>query len=416
VSNFYKIKYRLLFMVIFLFILSGLYGQEYSFSEIKEIFLKERPQTGDLAVREDCFGSIDDLILGTFPPFNPDIEPFYTFMMRKALLEIENEIVTDGATIWLLYNHGFVVKTPSVIFGCDLFDFYFTEIFPELANILDAYFISHEHGDHQSVQLISAMTTLGKPVVGPKEFSLVSTKMNPGSTAIIAGMTVTAHDGLHGDMPLRQFEIITPEGLKFLHTGDNQTSETLPPVTDIDVLLLNAWINESGTVPSREGVRRAVNKINPEVTLPGHIMELGHLWASVPPTPYREAIAADNGTLASEYYILGWGERYHYGNASNDTIKPNIVENLNYRISRDTTKLTWNTPLPAADGDTGSFYRVIINDTVDFLVSGLQFKFWVDRSETYNVKVFSYDDCGNQSGTYAEITVAKKKNRSCIWF
>jgi L-ascorbate metabolism protein UlaG (beta-lactamase superfamily) len=416
VSNFHKAKYQLLFMVISLFISSELYGQEYSFSEIKEIFLKERPQTGDLTVREKCFGSIDDLIMGTFPPLNPDIGPFYTFMMQKALLEIENEVVTEGATIWQIYNHGFVVKTPSVIFGCDLFDFYFTEIFLELANILDAYFISHEHGDHQSMQLINAMKALGKPVVGPREFSAVSIKMNPGSTWIGAGMTVTAHDGLHGDMPLRQFEIITPEGFKFLHTGDNQTSETLPPVTDIDVLLLNAWINESGTVPSTVGVRIAVNKMKPKVTLPGHIMELGHLWTSILPTTYREAIASDDGTLVSEYYILGWGERYHYGNSSNDTIKPNIVEYLNCRISGDTAKLTWNIPLPAADGDTGSFYRVIINDTVDFLVSGLQIKFWVDRSKTNNLKVFSYDDCGNQSRTYAETTVAKKKNRSCIWF
>ncbi|MBN1694843.1 hypothetical protein JW879_05535 [candidate division WOR-3 bacterium] len=121
-SYFYKIKYRLLFMVVFLFISSELYGQEYSFPEIKEIFLKERPQTGDLAIREKCFGSIDDLIMGTFPPLHPYIEPFYTSMMQKALLEIENEVVTEGATIWQIYNHGFVVKTPSVIFGCDLYD------------------------------------------------------------------------------------------------------------------------------------------------------------------------------------------------------------------------------------------------------------------------------------------------------
>jgi hypothetical protein len=85
------------------------------------------------------------------------------------------------------------------------------------------------------------------------------------------------------------------------------------------------------------------------------------------------------------------------------TIKPNIVDNLTYTISIDTIGLSWDAPLPANDGDTGSFYRVIINDTVDFLVSDQQFNFPVEGSETYNIKVFSYDDCGNQSETYAEI-------------
>lgn len=401
-SNFYKTKCQLSFMVVSLFISSELFGQEYQFSEIKEIFLKERPQTGDLAVREDCFGSIDDLIMGTYPPLHPDTKLFYKFMLQKALLEIKNETVTDGATIWLLYNHGFVVKTPSVTFGCDLSDFFLTKIFMELANILDAYFISHGHPDHYSMGLVSAMKTLGKPVVGPAEFASASIKMNDGDSMVIAGLHVTAYKGLHDGTHLRQFEIITPEGFKFLHTGDNETSKTLPPITDIDVMFLNCWINELGSVSSIEGVRIAVNKMKPKVTLPGHMMELGHLGTSNP-FPYRDPIASDDGTLASEYYILGWGERYHYNHTSNDTVKPNIVGNLNYTFSTDTIEVLWDTPLPADDGDTGSFYRIIINDTVDFLVSDQQFKFPADTSGKYNIKVFSYDDCGNQSETYAEI-------------
>jgi L-ascorbate metabolism protein UlaG (beta-lactamase superfamily) len=402
ISNFYKIKYRLLFIVVSIFISSELFAQEYQFSEIKEIFLKERPQTGDLAVREDCFGSIDDLIMGSYPPLHPDTKSFYTFMIRKAILEIKNEVVTEGATIWLLYNHGFVVKTPSVTFGCDLRDFFSTEIFLELANLIDAYFISHGHPDHYTWKLVDSMSTLDKPVVGPAQFALAPIKMKAGDSMVIAGLSVTAHDGLHGGAYVRQFEIVTPDGFKFLHTGDNESSKTLPSITDIDVMFLNNWINELGSVSSIKGVRIAVNKMKPKVTLPGHMMELGHL-STPSPFPYRDPIAADDGTLASEYYILAWGERYHYGNASNDTIKPNIVENLTYTVSTDTIGLLWNTPLPADDGDTGSFYRVIINDTVDFFVSEQQFDFPADTLGKYNIKVFSYDDCGNQSETYAEI-------------
>ena len=82
--------------------------------------------------------------------------------------------------------------------------------------------------------------------------------------------------------------------------GDNQTSETLPNVSNIDVLLLNAWINESGAVHWIEGARIAINKMKANVTLPGHILELGHL-NSGNAVPYRDPIASDNGTLASEY-------------------------------------------------------------------------------------------------------------------
>ena len=340
-SNSTRFMYCLSMMLMVMILSDQSFGQIYSFPEIKAIFLRERPQTGDLDIRKDCFGSIDDLILGTYPPLHSDTRPFYKLMIRKAIIEIENEIVKEGATIWQIYNHGFVIKTPSATFGCDLFDYFFIPEFINLANLIDAYFISHEHGDHHSGLLINEMIALGKPVVGPAEFSRVSIGMNPGESRMIAGLAVTAHDGLHGNIAIRQFEIVTPEGLKFLHTGDNQTSETLPSISDIDVMMLNCWINESGSISWVLGVRIAVNKMKPVVTLPGHMMELGHLGSQNPPVPYRDPIASDNGTLASEYCILGWGERYHYGQESNDTVKPNTAEHLTYTLSFDTMNFTW---------------------------------------------------------------------------
>ncbi len=404
--NYKDINYILLVLMISLFIPSESSAQIYSFSEIKEIFLQERPQTGKLTIREDCFGSIDDLIIGTYPPLHPETKWFFRFMLEKAILEIRNENLIEGATIWQIYNHGFVVKTPSITMGFDLYhyyQFYSNKNFLELANLLDIYFISHEHGDHYSQDLINAMTHLNKPVVGPAEFSLVPIKMNAGESKVIAGLNVTAHDGLHS-VPVRQFEITTSEGLKFLHTGDNQTSQTLPLVTGIDVLMLNCWINESGAVSWIEGIRIAIDKIKPQVTLPGHMMELGHLGGTYPPVPYRDPIASDNGSLASEYYILGWGERYHYNNTTNDSIRPNVVENLSYTINSDTIVVSWDFPQIAADGDTASFYRVIVNDNNDFLIAERKLRYTVNSSGLFNFKVYSYDECGNQSEAYAEIT------------
>ena len=397
-----NIIHALMILLISLVIINNSFAQIYSFAEIKEIFFRERPQTGNLTIREDCFGSIDDLILGTYPPLHPDTKMFYKFMLEKAIIEIKTEVVTEGATIWQIYNHGFVVKTPSKTFGFDLKDYFNIKDFLDLADILDVYFISHEHGDHYSTSLINAMKALGKPVVGPAEWYLVPVKMNSGDTMTIAGLSVTAHYGLHS-VPVRQFEIITPEGLKFLHTGDNQDSATLPDVTNINVMLLNCWINDSGAIAWIEGVRKAIDIIRPDVTLPGHMIELGHLGSRSPPVPYRDPIASNNGSLASEYYMLGWGERYHYDNNSNDSIKPGIVENLTYHEQQDTILFSWDIPQIASDGDSASFYRIIINSYEEHLITDKQFE---TNKSIYSFKVYSYDDCGNQSDNYAEIDLS----------
>ena len=412
-----KLDFSILIFYLFsLAFVNKLAAQEYTFPAIKEIFLRERAQTGDLDLREACFGSIDDLIIGTYPPLHSGTKGFYTFMIEKAIQEIKSENVTEDATIWQIYNHGFVVKTQSKTFGFDLKDYFNIKDFLDLADILDAFFISHEHGDHYSTSLINAMKTLDKPVIGPAEWSLVPIKMDSGDTLTIAGLTVIAHYGLHS-VPVRQFEVITPEGLKFLHTGDNQTSETLPAVEDIDVMLLNSWINESGATSWIEGVRIAIEKMKPKVTLPGHMMELGHLGSSYPPVPYRDPIASNNGTLDSDYYILAWGERYHYNNTSNDSIPPNAAENLNYSILADTISFSWDLPQAASDGDTASFYRVVINDTEDFLTSNKGYHYTDLTSKLENVKVYSYDDCGNQSLMYSEIqTILEEKIEVSLYY
>jgi L-ascorbate metabolism protein UlaG (beta-lactamase superfamily) len=381
-------------------------AQVYSFPEIKEIFFSERPQTGDSTMRADCFGSIDDMILHNYPPLHPEAKPFFKTMLKKAILEIKYEKITDGASVWQIFNHGFVIKTPTVTFGIDLFDYFNTEEFMELADLLDVYLVTHSHIDHYSIRLIIEMAKQGKPIVGPFEFNHATKKMGPGQDAYFSGLYIRAHDGLHS-LPVRQYEIQTPEGLKILHTGDNQTSATLPLVSDVDILLLNSWINESGFISNIEGVRIAINKIKPKVTLPGHIMELGHLGGWYPPEPYRDPIASDDGSLISDFYILGWGERYHYNNSTNDSINPNIIENITYQNYKDSIMVFWDSPRVSEDGDTSTFYRVIVDDSTDFFTENHQ-AFFNDMIN--NIKIFSYDDCGNQSVGYAEADVTVSSN------
>ncbi len=390
-----------IFWLFSLVFICELASQEYTFPEIKEIFLRERSQTGDLILREACFGSIDDLILSTYPPLNPDTRGFYTFMIDKAIQEIKTENVTEGATIWQIYNHGFVVVTPSKAFGFDLKDRYNTiKDFLDLADILDACFISHEHSDHYTSSLLYAMNDLNKPVVGSAEWNnpAVSVKMDSGDTLIIAGLTVIAHYGDH-TAPVRQFEVHTPEGLKIVHTGDNTSLEHIPDVENLDVILFNCWGSGYGI----NGIKNVINKAKPKVLLPGHMMELGHLNSTSSPVPYRVVIPSASDEFDAEYHILAWGERYHYNDDSSDSVRPNVVENPIYSILTDTITFSWELPQTASDGDTASFYRLIINDTTDFFTINKEYHYTDFTSELGNVKVYSYDDCGNQSITYAEI-------------
>ena len=401
----HAVFYLAIVVFVAIFNAKELSAQSYSFPEIKENFLVERPQTGNIAIRNESFRSIDALFNQAYPQVHPDSESFFRLMLEKAILEIKSETVTKGATIWLIYNHGFVVKTPSVTFAFDLNDFYQTGLLPELADYIDVLFVSHIHRDHYSPALIGKMIQLNKPVIGPAEFPNIPIGMNSGDYQKIANLEIVAHYGLHS-VPVRQFEVTTPEGIKILHTGDNQDTGTLPDVTNIDILLVNCWVNDSGNISMVEGLRKAINIINPKVALPGHMMELGHIGGETGgPVEYQNPIESDDGTLSSEYYILGWGERYHFMNSSNDSIVPSVADNLSAEVHSDTITVTWDAPQSATDGDGASYYRVVANDSCDFLVTANNLDYSWKSLKANNFKVYSYDDCGNQSANYAEIDV-----------
>lgn len=86
----------------------------------------------------------------------------YRLAFEKVLKEVKNTKVKKGtASIWMLYNMGFVIKTPSGCFGIDV-DHRLAE---QLAPYLDFLYITHNHGDHANVKLMAAMKKLGKPVI-----------------------------------------------------------------------------------------------------------------------------------------------------------------------------------------------------------------------------------------------------------
>jgi len=80
----------------------------------------------------------------------------------------------------------------------------------------------------------------------------------------------------------------------------------------IDVMLLNAWVNESGTNTAIQGMRNCIQLIRPRIMIPGHIQEMGHVYDVSDPytrVPYEWAFAVDDEPMDTRVQVMAWGER-----------------------------------------------------------------------------------------------------------
>ena len=286
------------------------------YSRIQTILLTEPPCGGNQEVRKEAILALNEYLKEDAVIWDEDLLTFYRNMMDLVASEI-NEPVTSGARIWSMYNHGFIIKTPSTVFAFDLVNGYsgWDYQLPEsiLAQI-DVLFISHRHTDHTDYSITRSIVGFGGEVVAPIEDKSVAfdiVYLSPDEEAIVAGLHVKAYDGLHGGVPLRIYEVTTPEGLTIMHTGDNQTSETLPDGVTVDILLLNAWVNESGSKPPTMGIKNSITKMNPKLTILGHIHELGHTYdpsSIYSRLPFEAPLAATEMSLPGEVSVQFWGE------------------------------------------------------------------------------------------------------------
>jgi L-ascorbate metabolism protein UlaG (beta-lactamase superfamily) len=290
--------------------------QQSPYEEIEAVLRANPPCSGNDDIRRDAILAFDKTLRNNTANFDPAVSEFYENMMRH-MEEDFNEPVLSGMRIWLMYNHGFIVKTPSATFAFDLvhgypqWDYRIPDSILEQIQVL---FISHRHGDHRNLELIKTVKDFGGEVVMPiedKPGDFGTIYLSPDQELTIAGLQVKAYDGLHELIPLRIYQVVTPEGLTIMHTGDNQTSETLPSGVKVDILLLNAWVNESGFDTPVAGMRNSIDKLGPRLTIPGHIQELSHHYDPNDirgRLAYIRVIAVDAVPLPGEVSFQVWGE------------------------------------------------------------------------------------------------------------
>ena len=308
-------KLFLLYGLILIWILIPANAQEFTLEQIQNSLLINSPNTGNTQEREETILALDSILLDNSSTTSQEVLDFYSSMMEKVNEELKED-VSGEATIWMMYNHGFVIKTSELVFAFDLVNGYpgwASRPPSELLKQIDVLFISHRHIDHYDKSVSEAVMANGGTVVYPSGQQISGNfPMEVGDSSKLLGLDIKAYS-MHHIVPGRIFEVVCPNGLKFLHTGDNQVSDTLPAVDSLDVLLLNAWVNESGSSTAVVGMRNCLSKLYPKVMIPGHIQELAHDYIPDKPTTriaYEWAFEVDDVPLITEVQVMAWGEQY----------------------------------------------------------------------------------------------------------
>lgn len=240
----------------------------------------------------------------------------YRAAFNKVLQEIQSTKVKKGSSaIWLLYNMGFVVKTPSGCFGVDI-DHRLAE---RLAPHLDFLYITHNHPDHYNLKLMEAMRVSGKPVITnfyQEGDAYYSTTASSYQVADFSIRTAISDHLLSPDLPnfvaMMRIDCGEDSGnFSLLHCGDSgfdpkRFKEVQGPVG----LVIMRWgaPRENNILGTGEG------QVQTNYALLSHLIELRH-------QPYPKGQASISQTLVHlpnvkcKHTLLPfWGEKLTWKN------------------------------------------------------------------------------------------------------
>lgn len=239
----------------------------------------------------------------------------YDAAFDKVLQGLKESRPMEGETyIWLLYNMGYVVKTPSTAFAIDVYHARARELEP----YLDFAASTHVHQDHKSEPLFQAMFNAGKPVITnyyePQNdyawHSLAEKDYTVGNCAIHT--FITRHNNGSTNVPVTVFQIDCGDdtgNFKLLHSGDSNFILSEYRVTsDVDV-----YIPRYAQSPLEEN--NVIGKaFVPDYVLLSHILELGHADAASSRWPLDMALERAGALDCDNTIVPFWGECLRWKN------------------------------------------------------------------------------------------------------
>ncbi len=281
--------------------------------------LKEYPpETGQPIARKLALYNLDALLHDTRYDQSPVLHQFMTKRMMSALKDLS--CPTDGGLkIYKLYNDGFVVRTKTVTVAFDLFSgkgLIADTLMQAIVNQCDVLFITHLHEDHADKQVADLFIKAQKPVFAPANLwadnssvqhirseKVMEQKIKIGNNTLLVNVLPGHQDQLINNI----YEVITPEGYRVIHTGDQYNEEDMEWLSQInkqipapDVLLVNCWTMRLSVL---------VDNFNPKLVITGHENELGHS------IDHREAYWLSFQKLEQinkPYVVMTWGEYYKF--------------------------------------------------------------------------------------------------------
>ena len=230
----------------------------------------------------------------------------------------ENEVL-----IYKLYNHGFVVRTPSVTIAFDVHrggrgeNLFITQaLMKSLVDQCDILFISHIHGDHADLSVTQMFCDQQKTVISaPGIFEDMSPHIKYLRTDGIltervsipaknAALTVRVFPGHQSELINNVYAVTTPEGITVMHTGDQYNGDDMQWISrvknevEVDILLVQCWLPD---------LDKTIEGISPKLIIVGHENEMMHS------IDHREAFWLTFRRFANiktPYVVMAWGESY----------------------------------------------------------------------------------------------------------
>lgn len=231
-----------------------------------------------------------------------DIFRYNDDAFTKVLSEVKSSKVPAGEIyVWMVYNMGYIVKTPKVCFALDLKHRRALEMIP----YLDFAAITHQHGDHYSDDFNAAMQKAGKPVLS--NFLDNGYLVKDGGEMKIAGVTIRTNYADHNAKLLKfvvvyELELGKEAGGKFtiVDSGDACNYEQIQPKNKADLFIYHMRVGLN--------LEKAHENVLPKISLLSHVLELGHpkgkaRWS------YDDALSKRNEITMRDVWVPIWGEK-----------------------------------------------------------------------------------------------------------
>lgn len=251
-----------------------------------------------------------DAVMSTMERYE-DIFIAYNAAFEKVLSEVKSTVVPNGTVaIWLLYNMGYVVKTPSGCFGVDICNIHAEELAP----YIDFLCVTHNHSDHYSTPLMNAMYDLEKPVLSnffepKKKYEYLSTQTGKeytiGKFAIHTCITDHNNAALKNFVTTFQIDCGSDTGnFVFMHVGDsNYNAEQYTITKDIDLFIPRYAVNAL----TENNVIGVITE--PKYVLLSHILELSHAGVDESRWSIELGLARASKINCLKTYMPFWGEK-----------------------------------------------------------------------------------------------------------